>query len=104
MTVSEVRISEFEKMVLEAIYTGKSDVKDISSSTSLPETVVEASVRRLIEKKLVDEFLNITEEAMQLIGATEEYRWERSALRMLIDVLIFSIGILLLLYLIEVIT
>jgi len=103
MTVSEVRVSEFEKMVLEALYTGKYDVKNISSSTSLPETVVEASIRRLMEKGLVDESLNVTEEALQLIGATEEYRWERSALRMLIDALIFSIGVLLLLYLIEVI-
>lgn len=102
MEMMEVRISEFEKMVLEAIYTGKSDMKDISSSTSLPETVVEACIRRLIEKGLVDEFLNITEEAMQLIAT--EISWERDALRMLIDVLIFSIGILLLLYLVQVIT
>ncbi len=97
-------VSEFEKLVLEAIYTGKLSVDDISRSTSLPEAVVEVCIRRLIERGLVDDSLNITEEALQLIGATGEYRWEKDAFRMAIDVLIFSVGVLLLLYLLEVIT
>lgn len=96
-------VSEFEKLVLEAIYTGKFSVEEISSSTSLPETVVEACIKRLVERGLVDDSLNITEEALQLIGATGEYLWEKDAFRMAIDVLIFSVGVLLLLYLLEVI-
>lgn len=91
-------VSEFEKLVLEAIYTGKLDVEDIASSTSLPRTVVEVCVRKLMEKGLIDESLNITEEALQLIGAAQ-HPWEKDSLRMMIDVLILSVGIILLLYL-----
>ena len=96
-------VSEFEKLVLEAIYTGKFSVEDISRSTSLPITVVEACIRKLIEKGLIDDTLNITEEALHLIGVTEEYRWEKDALRMMIDVLIFTVGVLLFLYVLGVI-
>ena len=94
-------VSEFEKLVLEAIYTGKLSVEDISSSTSLPPAVVEVCVRRLREKGLVTDSFELRDEALQLLSVTEAYD-RKDTLRMVIDVLIFSVTLLLLLYLIEV--
>ena len=89
-------ISELESLVIDAIVCGKRNVEEIADAISVPENVVKATINRLKEKGLIEDYFTLTEKAHRYT----DRKFEKEEIVKIVELLIFIVGLLLIIHLI----